>query len=124
MCIVIRVALCLQSNSGVNKEPRNLMLVECEYASEVAGAAVGQPLTAICYERTENNATQPSAEELCTNWRYPGTEVPQLKIPEHLKSALSRIYLILRMVLSHMLMNGQKISTKELGSQELEDWQS
>ncbi|KFD46898.1 hypothetical protein M513_12220 [Trichuris suis] len=83
----------VKSNSGVNKEPRNLMLVECEYASEVAGAAVGQPLTAICYERTENNATQPSAEELCTNWRYPGTEVPQLKIPEHLKSALSRVLL-------------------------------
>ncbi|CDW59785.1 hypothetical protein TTRE_0000812501 [Trichuris trichiura] len=86
-----RRARGVKSNSAASTELRNPKRVECEYASEVTGAVVSHPLATICYEKVGNDEKQPTDAELCVSWRYPGTEVPQLKIPEHLKSVFSRV---------------------------------
>uniref|UniRef100_A0A5S6PYN1 Uncharacterized protein n=1 Tax=Trichuris muris TaxID=70415 RepID=A0A5S6PYN1_TRIMR len=68
------------------------VLVECQYAGEVIGTFAGGALTALCYKKINGDKKHPTEEEVCEKWRYPGTEIPQLKIPEHLKPAHSCLF--------------------------------
>ncbi|KFD61730.1 hypothetical protein M514_10991 [Trichuris suis] len=70
-----------------------VMIVDCQFAAEIVGYAVGRPLAVLCYQNSSSSTEEIPAGGLCKKWRYPGTELPQLQVPEHLKSPHSHVLL-------------------------------
>ncbi|KFD61255.1 LOW QUALITY PROTEIN: hypothetical protein M514_13112 [Trichuris suis] len=74
-----------------------VLVVDCQYAGEVTSYGHGRILAALCYQNTTRGirriGEEVAAEGLCKKWRYPGTELPQLEVPEHLKSPHSSLLL-------------------------------
>ncbi|CDW60820.1 hypothetical protein TTRE_0000921901 [Trichuris trichiura] len=69
------------------------MVVECQYSGEMKDLELSRPFAIACYQKWDREHKETSEETLCKKWNYPGTQLPQLQLPEHLKSPHSNILL-------------------------------
>ncbi|CDW55027.1 hypothetical protein TTRE_0000329801 [Trichuris trichiura] len=65
-------------------------MVDCQFAAEITQYGSGRVLAALCYQNpitdTWKSREQIRGGEMCKKWAYPGTELPQLQLPQYLKS--------------------------------------
>ncbi|KHJ46683.1 hypothetical protein D918_03004, partial [Trichuris suis] len=68
--------------------------VECQYAARLDRFSSDEEnfLGLFCYDKIVGILDKnTSMEDICDKWRYPGTDFPQLQIPDHLKSLHSYV---------------------------------
>ncbi|CDW55026.1 hypothetical protein TTRE_0000329701 [Trichuris trichiura] len=87
----------LQAYCGLYGTPwnaRGSMIVQCQFAAEINYYGQGRVIAALCYQDISGNTNsrwQSQGGEMCKKWRYPGTQLPQLQLPEYLRSRDAKI---------------------------------
>ncbi|KFD45675.1 hypothetical protein M513_13447 [Trichuris suis] len=73
---------------GTRRDGYEVMVVDCQFAAELNHP--GKVIAALCYQNTTTGGRGSRGEafggEMCKKWSYPGTQLPQLQLPEYLKS--------------------------------------